>query len=61
MPIPNSTYFYGYSPEARSHCVDGLISKFSHNVRFVKIEDRNNDMIFEEFSAQNITYEVQIA
>ena len=52
VPEKGSTYLYGYSPEQRSHCVDELIKKFSTEVKFVKIEEKENDIIFDPLSGK---------
>lgn len=40
-----STYFYGYSPEERSHCVDTLIEKHKNSITFVAIQETDKDCI----------------
>jgi hypothetical protein len=47
IPISNSVYIYGHSPESRSYISDTLITKHSHKVSFVELKEITRDIILD--------------
>lgn len=54
-PIKGSKYIYGYSTESRSHTIDSLLSSYSSDLDFVKIEqieDENDNINIDNGGVQ---------
>ncbi|MCK4981728.1 MAG: hypothetical protein KAS17_02330 [Victivallaceae bacterium] len=44
-PSQGSTYYYGYSPEDRSHWIDSLKDKYGDTTKFIGLEESTKDVI----------------